>query len=190
MKEPVVFRLPSTYLKEDGALKNAITCTATLAEKFKQDPIRNEQGRTHRKLTDEAGKEFKEFVHKLFPAGVLLPEEKLTATAKGDAIPTCFAVARDHLTCSPEVGHGANVRLTIKGTRYCGKGELVSQSFGPIFQILPGLSITKPVRLHSRSGSGGGLGRRRGGKRRQGQKRLPRQFALLRGTWSLLRRLL
>ena len=127
MKEPVVFRLPSTYLKEDGALKNAITC---------------------------------------------------------------IAVARDHLTCSPEVGHGANVRLTIKGTRYCGEGELVSQSFGLVFQSLPGLSIPKPVKLHSRSGSGGGLGRRRGGMRRQGQKRLPRQFALLRSTWSLLRRLL
>jgi hypothetical protein len=115
---PIIFKLNSQQMSDEGPLTEAIKCCQTLAEKFKNDNTRNEGGRMHRRLTNEANAELKKVIETLLPPGLLLPDAKLTAAVKVDLGQSTFAVARDRVTCSPEYGHIANIRLGIKGVRY------------------------------------------------------------------------
>ncbi len=116
--KPLIFKFNVSYFTDEGPLKGAIKCATTLAEKFKHDNARTEGGRMHRKMTDEANAELKKVIEKLIPPDILLPENQQTAAVTADLVPSTFAVARYRVTCSPEFGHVANIRLGIKGTRY------------------------------------------------------------------------
>jgi hypothetical protein len=117
MLKPIVFKLSSKAVGEDGMFKHSAKAAATLGDKFKIDAVRSEGGRTHRKIPEEAALELQKFADTMFP-GQVLPDTKFTAAAKQDVVPTAFAIAKDKMTCSPEFGHIPNIRLGIRGTRY------------------------------------------------------------------------